>query len=326
MDERIPQYFSHELSENERIALLKEAKTDENIKKGLITYQNVQSILDFSPEYIDVEAGSKGYSQLIKQRKRNFLKRYARIAVTYAAVVCLLIAGTWMFAVSYSQSSYRERIVVSGTQELYVPVGQYARITLPDGSTAWLNAGSTLKYPSVFGKERRVLLSGEAFFNVARQADAPFIVSTEKIDIKALGTQFNVHSYPQNTCLNVSLLEGSVKVYQPSAEEEGTILNSKQQLHFENGQFRLENRVDEDQLLWREGIFSFKKEHLNLIIKKLEWHYGVNIIVENPEILKYEYTGKFRQRDGIIEILRIIQKIHKFKIREEENSNRIILY
>ncbi|MDR2388292.1 MAG: FecR domain-containing protein [Tannerellaceae bacterium] len=326
MDERIPQYFSHELSENERIALLKEAKTDENIKKGLVTYQNVQSFLFFSPEYTDMEAGSKGYSQLMKRQKRKLLKRYTHLAVVYTAVACLLIAGTWMLAISYSRSSTMERMVASGAQELYVPTGQYARITLPDGSTAWLNAGSTLRYPSVFGKERRVFLSGEAFFQVARQRKAPFIVSTEMVDIKALGTQFNVRSYPQKPCLKVSLLEGSVKVYQPFAEEEGTILNPKQQLLLENGEFRLEDGIDEDQLLWREGIFSFKKEHLDIIIEKLEWHYGIHIIVQNPNILKYEYTGKFRQRDGIIEILRIIQKIHKFQMRKEENSNRIILY
>lgn len=326
MDERIPQYFSHELSESERIALLKEAKTDENIKKGLITYQNLQSILSFSPEYIDAESGSKSYSQLTKLRTRKRMKRYALIAIAYAAVGCLLIVGTWMLATFYSQSSYTELVIASGQQELYVPAGQHARITLPDGSIVWLNAGSTLRYSSVFGKERRVLLSGEAFFDVARRTDIPFIVSTELVDIKALGTQFNVYSYPKVQYLRISLIEGSVKVYEPSAEDEGTILNPKQQLHYENGEFWLENGIDEDNLLWREGIFSFKKEHLNDIIEKLERYYDVKIIVKNPEILKYEYTGKFRQQDGVVEILRIIQKIHKFKLQKEENSSRVILY
>lgn len=287
----------------------------------------MQSILSFSPEYIDLEAGSKAYSQLMKRRKRKLAKHYTCVAVAYAASVCLLIAGTWTIATSYSSPSPdTEQVIAAGQQELYVPAGQHARITLSDGSTVWLNAGSTLKYPSIFGKERRVFLSGEAFFHVAGRMDSPFIVSTDSVDIRALGTQFNVYSYPQKQCLNVSLLEGSVKVYQPFAEEQGTILNPKQQVYYENGKFRLENGMDEDQLLWREGIFSFKKEHLNVIIKKLEWHYDVVILVKNPAILKYEYTGKFRQRDGVIEILRIIQKIHKFKIRKEENSNRIILY
>jgi ferric-dicitrate binding protein FerR (iron transport regulator) len=326
MDERIPKYFNHELSEDERIALLKEAETSESIRKDLIAYQNVQSILSFSPEHIDVEAGSRGYMQLVKRRNRKILKRYALKAVAYVAVSCLLIAGTWMIAAHYSQSSHPEQVIVSGDQELYVPAGQYARITLPDGSIAWLNAMSTLKYPSVFGKERRVVLSGEAFFDVAHRVDAPFIVSTELVDIKALGTQFNVHSYPKSRYMKILLVEGSVKVYEPYAEKEGTILNPRQQLHYEDGQFRMESGIDEDKLLWREGIFNFKKERLSAIIKNLERHYDIEIVVKNPEILKYEYTGKFRQRDGIVEILRIIQKIHKFKVQQDENSNRIILY
>jgi ferric-dicitrate binding protein FerR (iron transport regulator) len=327
MDERILQYFSRELSETERIALLKEVQADEHLKKEWITCQNLQSVLSFSPEYADLEAGRRGYSRLMKRRRGRRVKRYARIALAYAAAACLLIAGTWKAATYYSQSSsYTDQAIAAGPQELYVPAGQYARIILPDGSIAWLNARSTLKYPSVFGKERRVFLSGEAFFDVACLPDNPFIVSTGSVDIKALGTQFNVDSYPYAPCMKISLLEGSVKVYRPSEEEKGTLLNPRQQLHYENGQFRLENGIDEDQLLWKEGIFSFKKESLNVIIKKLEWHYGVHIIVKNPEILKYEYTGKFRRHDGVIEILRIIRKIHKFNLRKEENSNRIILY
>jgi ferric-dicitrate binding protein FerR (iron transport regulator) len=325
IDERILKYFNQELSENERITLLKEAKTDENIRKGLINYQNLQSILSFSPEYTNTKAGNQGYSQLVKQQKKKRLKRYALVSLACVSVGCLLIAGTWMLAAYNSQSSYTEQVIAAGRQELYVPAGQHARITLPDGTLAWLNAGSTLRYPSVFGKERRVFLSGEAFFDVVPCTGAPFIVSTDSLDIKALGTQFNVFGYPQAPCLKISLIEGSVKVYKPTAEEKGTLLNPRQQLHYENGQFRLEDCIDEDNFLWKEGIFSFKKEHLNVIIEKLERYYDIEIIVKNPKILKYEYTGKFRQRDGVIEILRIIRKIHKFNIQTEENSNQIIL-
>ena len=326
MDERISQYFNHRLSDSERIALLREARTDENLRKGLIAYQNVHAILSFSAGYIDPEAGCRGFSQLKKRRRRKLLGRYARMAAAYAAVGCLLIAATWMLAGRYSRSAHTEQAAASGEQELYVPPGQYARVTLPDGSVAWLNAGSSLRYPSVFGSERRVFLSGEAFFKVAGRGGAPFVVSAGRLDIKALGTQFNVCSYPLNPHLQVSLLEGSVKVYQPSAENEGMVLTTRQQLHFENGLFSLADGVDEDRLLWREGIFSFKKERLDAIIRRLEWHYDVQIEVKNPAILKYEYTGKFRQRDGIIEILRIIRKIHKYKILQEEDSNRIVLY
>jgi len=82
---------------------------------------------------------------------------------------------------------------------------------------------------------------------------------------------------------------------------------------------------DKDKLLWKDGIYSFKKERMSAIIKKLELYYDVEIIVKDTAIYNYEYTGKFRQRDGVAEILRIIQKIHQFKIYQNEELNRITL-
>ena len=114
------------------------------------------------------------------------------------------------------------------TQKLSVPAGQRAHIVLPDGSKVWVNAGSTLTYPSIFGEERRVKLNGEAFFEVAK-GTLPFIVSTGKVDIKALGTQFNVFNYPSEE-LTVALLEGSVRVYHPEQEQQGVLLSPEQQL------------------------------------------------------------------------------------------------
>jgi ferric-dicitrate binding protein FerR (iron transport regulator) len=208
-------------------------------------------------------------------------------------------------------------------QELYAPAGQRARITLPDGSTVWLNAGSTLRYPSVFTGERKVHLAGEAFFDVARDAAKTFVVATASLEIVALGTQFNVYSYPGAEYASASLVEGSVEVRSPGRPD-GTVLVPNRQIVYANGQFRTED-FDRDLLLWKEGIYTFREENLEKIIGRLKLYYDVDIVTANPHILQYRYTGKFRQRDGVMEILRIIQKIHRFKIQKDEDLNRITL-
>ena len=167
-------------------------------------------------------------------------------------------------------------------------------------------------------------MSGEGFFNVSKNEKVPFIVSTRTIDVKALGTQFNVFSYPESNYTGVYLQEGSVKAYFPSSEAEGVILSPEQYL-VQKGKQLVLSTMDPDELLWREGIYTFKRQKLGRIIEKLELYYDVKIVVKDPEILDYEYVGKFRQRDGVMEILHLIQRIHNFKIKKNDELNQIIL-
>lgn len=319
MDERIIKYYQGNLTQIERTELLKEAFVNPDLKKQWIDQQHLQSLIGFSQEAMDAELGVSGYVRFMKHLRWQDQRRIFFTVLRYAAIALILIASTWMVTTTYQTSTS----LIAG-QELYVPAGQRARLTLPDGSKVWLNAGSTLSYPSVFGAERRVHLSGEGFFEVARDANAPFIVSTGSIDIKALGTQFNVFSYPTSDYISVYLKEGSVKAYSANAEESGVILKPDERLIQQNGLFRVET-VPSDPLLWREGIYTFNKQKLGDMVKLLELYYDVDIVVKDKEILNYEYTGKFRQRDGVMEILRVIQRIHKFKITKDDELNQIQL-
>ena len=184
---------------------------------------------------------------------------------------------------------------------------------MPDGSKAWLNAGSRLSYPSTFTNERRVSLSGEGYFRGSSESKKSlYIVSTSTIDVRALGTEFNVSSYPSSGNIEVYLQKGSVKTYFPGAETNGLIMLPGQCL-VQNGKKLELKEMDPDILLWREGLYTFKKQKLGKIIEKLELYYDVRINVKDPEILDYEYVGKFRQRDGILTILQVIQKYINLK-------------
>lgn len=323
MDEQIIKYYQGELNEKEEKALLAEAYHDSALKSRMIEYQQLHSLLGLQDAAAERELGKakyKYFKQLADRRRRRFfMLRWGK----YAAIWIVSILASWMLAFYYySRPGQSEMIAMS--QELYVPAGQRAELTLPDGSKVWLNAGSRLSYPSTFTHERRVSLSGEGYFVVAPNKDVPFIVSTSTVDVRALGTEFNVSGYPSAGNVEVYLQKGSVKAYFPDAEASGLIMSPGQCL-VQNGKKLELKEMNPDILLWREGLYSFKKQKLGKIVEKLELYYDVKINVKDPEILDYEYVGKFRQQDGIMTILQVIQKIHPFKIEKNEELNQITL-
>lgn len=325
MDERIIKYFQGILSEQEQDLLLKEAYNDPELKSQLIEYQNLYSLLELVPEKADLQEGYEKYGNFKKllnyQKRKVWLISFSR----YAAILMIAFVSAWMLASYYFGGNITgQQELIAFQQELVVPPGQRAELTLPDGTKVWLNAGSKLSYPSFFEKERKVFLSGEGFFNVAKNENVPFVVSTRTIDVKALGTKFNVFSYPESDYTGVYLQEGKVKAYFPSSETDGVVLSPDQYLIQKGKRLELAT-MDPDELLWREGIYTFKKQKLGNIIKKLELYYDVKILVKDPEILDYEYVGKFRQRDGVMEILHLIQRIHNFKIKKNDELNQIVL-
>ncbi|WP_195371855.1 MULTISPECIES: FecR domain-containing protein [Parabacteroides] len=325
MDERIIKYCQGVLPKQEQDQLLKEAYNDPKLKSQIIDYQHLHSLLELVPEKIDVQQGSERYGnfkRLVNSRKRKvWLISFSR----YAAIIVIVFVSAWMLAsYCFSGDITNRQELIAFQQELVVPAGQRAELTLPDGTKVWLNAGSKLSYPSFFEKERKVFLSGEGFFDVSKNKKVPFIVSTRTMDVKALGTQFNVFCYPESNYTGVYLQEGSVKAYFPSSEAEGVILSPEQYL-VQKGKQLVLSTMDPDELLWREGIYTFKRQKLGRIIEKLELYYDVKIVVKDPEILDYEYVGKFRQRDGVMEILHLIQRIHNFKIKKNDELNQIIL-
>lgn len=320
MENKIIKYYAGELEPEERKSLLQEAYSDHQLKKQMMEYQHLQSLMQLNPQEKNESIGKESLHHFMQARKFEKGKRLFFKVSRYAAIAMVCILSTWWITYLSVSTELPQPV----TQELFVPAGQRAHIVLPDGSKVWVNAGSKLIYPSVFEKERRISLTGEAFFEVAKNPSVPFIVSTGKMDVKALGTEFNVFNYPEKP-LTVALLTGSIRVYAPNNERNGIILKPDQQLvETENG-FQV-SPLQGNSMLWKEGLFAFDKQKMKSIIQKLELYYDVKIRIKDSSILDYEYTGKFRQWDGVMEVLRIIQKIHHFKIEKKEDSNEIILY
>lgn len=315
-------YFLGTLGKSETVELFEKLKTDDELKAEYIRLKNALALPRLLPHALDEAKGKKGFRDFSHRLRKRTQRRFMHIALRYSAVAVIFIALTLFATTRY----YENTIDADNMNTLYVPAGQRARLSLQDGTEVWLNANTTLQYPSRFsGKKREVTVTGEAFFNVAENHKKPFIVSSQNIEMKVLGTQFNVYSYPGLEYIQADLVEGVLKVYKKDAEEAAVILNPNERLTIKPDEMYMDKLVDFDHFLWKDGIYSFEDESLSSIIEKLELYFDVKIVLDNPELSNVIYTGKFRQRDGIDEILRIIQKIQEFRIEKDTKNNIITL-
>lgn len=211
-------------------------------------------------------------------------------------------------------------------QTVQVPAGQNAQVTLADGSKVWLNAGSTLHFPTRFpGKERLVNLEGEGFFEVQANKEKPFIVSTTSYTIKALGTTFNVNAYKKSKDFETSLLTGKVEVAD-HAGKQTILLSPNNRVVLEGDKLKTLPIQDSEYFLWREGIICFN-EPLSEVLEKLELYFDVKIEVNNKRVLQNEQhcIGKFRSRDGLEHILEVLQLTSHFSYKKDDEKNLVTI-
>lgn len=324
MSEQIRKYLKGEMSCEEKKEFLREINTNEVLKKHFTESLNQQALLNLAKQLENREEGKLKLQHFMRERRRKSVKTISLQFMKYAAVAFILSALSSLVTFYWTKKEQAVTVVTRNT--LHTPAGQRAKLTLQDGTTVWLNANSTLTYPSQFiGNERRVQIQGEAFFHVAKDASKPFIVTSGKVEMEVLGTQFNVKHYPQEEQLQTSLLEGAVRVYCPESDAQGVILKPHQQVMVTDKEMVVSDFCSEDPFLWRNGIYAFNNEPLKNILQKLELYYDVEIHVTHPSILNGSYTGKFRQRDSLDDIFRILQQISWFKVEKSEDNRIIIL-
>lgn len=326
MDERIHKYFYEELSPEERVSLLRDVETDEELKNQFAEYQNMYALLNLGKQLENRSLGKQKFDRFVLQKQQRIGRKQWVRWLGYVAAVLVLVVFSNLLTFRYAQTEQSDHFSEDIMNTLYTPAGQRAQLVLQDGTEVWLNAKSKLTYPAHFSdKERRVTVEGEAFFKVAKDPSKPFIVSAQEVDMKVLGTQFNVYSYPETGYVQTSLLEGSVSVFFPNKESEGIILKPDQQVTVSNGKMKVEPIRLSEQFLWRDGIYAFENEPLIDILKKMELYYDVKIVVKDISIFNETYTGKFRQRDSLDDVFRVLQQIRKFKVEKDTERNSITL-
>jgi ferric-dicitrate binding protein FerR (iron transport regulator) len=205
----------------------------------------------------------------------------------------------------------------------YAPVGQRAELTLDDGTHVWLNANSRIIYPAQFdAKQRNVTLQGEAYFKVTHNAKRPFIVNAEGYRIKVLGTEFNVQAYSKSR-FETDLLHGSVHIITPNNQI--AKLKPGTRIYMKDNQTVKGCISHPEHFEWRDGLISFKEESLDDIFKKIELYYDVSITTNNKELLNTHFSGKFRVRDGVEHIMKVLQIANHFIYKINDNRNKITI-
>jgi ferric-dicitrate binding protein FerR (iron transport regulator) len=212
---------------------------------------------------------------------------------------------------SYLPGNFKDETVFNTIE---IPLGTRSSFTLPDGTFVWLNAGSTLKYPLTFNRGgRHVELNGEAWFEVKKDENHPFVVSTADINIKVLGTSFNCSAYPSAGKIETALVEGKIEISGKSGKnrflvEPGELaVFSKQERTIEKSQANLDKHI-----AWKSGKLMFRDDPMDKVIEKLGRWYRVEFQVDDPEILNYTYSATFsgESLDQVLKMLALSAPIN----------------
>jgi ferric-dicitrate binding protein FerR (iron transport regulator) len=199
--------------------------------------------------------------------------------------------------------------------------GQY-QVELPDGSKVWLNAASSLHFPTAFvGKERRVEISGEAYFEVAKNKSMPFIVSVNGSEIQVLGTHFNVMAYNDEDAVKTTLLEGSVKF---ASGNNSSLLKPGQQAQLTTeGQVKVVSDVDVDEVVaWKNGMFDFEDASLGTVTRQLARWYDVDILNQNKNIEDL-FVVEMPRSSKLSDVLKVLELTGNIKF--EIDGKKIIV-
>jgi len=273
--------------------------------------------------------------------------RVVRRMIRYAAAACVIVLagiGVWWVSGRRTAGDDHGHNNVVATKN-----GSHSRVTLPDGTEVWLNAGSNLTYDEAFGKEtREVHLVGEAFFDVAKDAAHPFVIHTKTINIKVLGTTFNIRAYPDEPVTEASLIKGSIEISLRGRPSDRIQLRPDEKIAVRNDEPSLYARKDSvasehispaimlskvayvpgDSMAvetsWVKNKLIFRDKPFDELTKDLERWYNVSFIIKNKDLPSKRFTGTF-YNESIQEALNKLKVSYPFQYSYDKKSNIITI-
>lgn len=314
-DELLIAYFKGEVSDEEAQQITEwiEAKIEhQRYYQQLCRLFEVSYWIEDIPEQTEVA--------FPKKTKALPWKHYV---ISFMKVAAIFVLGFALhFFLNWQKTTHHEL-----QHQIHVPTGQHVEIMLADGSKVWLNSGSTLTFPSKFnGKKRMVELDGEGFFEVKSDKEHPFIVSTSKYQVKAVGTSFNIYDYQDSPQFEAALLNGKVEVTTNAKKSSVVILTPNQRAALCQGVLKVKPIENANNYLWRKGILYFNEPLLE-VFDKLQEYYDIEFQIRNSSLTrKSPYcTGTFRAKDGLEHIIRVLKETNHFDYQIDYESKKIII-
>ena len=311
--ELLNKYIAGDATPEEKEEVARWLDADKKNMKEFLALRKLYDISIWQQEFAPVAKDN-----LSLGNKRWTLRSASFELAKVAAIFILAFTIVYSFLINEDNDSAK-------MQTIFVPPGQRAELTLTDGTKVWLNAKTTFTFPDKFtANNRRVTLDGEGYFDVTKNPEKPFIVNTERYDIKVMGTEFNVTAYSGSSVFETSLLKGAVEVFSP-AKDTKVSLEPHMRTYEENGILKKDTIEHENYFLWKEGLICFYDEPVDKMIKKLQLYYDVKIDVQNKTLLNNRYSGKFRTKDGVEHVLKVLQLNNKFSYEKDNDRNLITI-
>jgi len=309
-EDLLPGYFSGEISEEDRHEVDGWRDLSAENKKlfgEMSAIWETREILSQMEEFSAKEALKKLNSRLFVDHKRAmFRQRLQRIAAILLFPV-LIYAGVVTFNRPGKSDAVPGPVI---RQKIKTTTGTIAELSLPDSTRVWLNHGTTLEYPMVFGKNREVKLSGEAYFEVKEDKTHPFIVYTGVIGIEVLGTSFNATNYPDEDQTSVVLTEGSVQLIAGKAEDRRVVAslkpNQKATFNRVSRKLSVNTVYAGEYTAWKDGILMFADDPMEEVAGKLSRWFNVDIELRTNELYNYVYKATFKD-ESLIQVLDLLK-------------------
>lgn len=303
IEELIFTYLSGKATPEEFAALTAWAgESPEHLRR----YQLIRNIWEvagpaFDPDDIKQEQAHQAVMKklLLKRSPQSFFVYWQRVAAVLLLPLILLSAYLWI------ERADKEAPI--SYQEVFAPYGTHSKVNLPDGSVAWLNAGSSLKFPTVFKEgERSVLLDGEAYFEVESDTRNPFMVNTEVLTIKATGTAFNVEAYTQDTIASVTMVKGKIDVTIGNARPFALKPGERMRYDTKQALCQVDNTDPYKWYAWKDGMLVFRDDPLDYVFKRIGQTFNVDIAIKDADIARHLYRATFED-ESLDEILRLLK-------------------
>lgn len=326
-------------------------KTGNNCLENEAVY--MRHIMKHKDEFFVEENPIETNSDHLVETKRGFSQNFSAkkrlIVFSFLALIILTTGAIYLFTQKKTSNPAPEQSISS----VVTKNGNRTKIVLPDGSQVWLNAGSNLDYNnSVFNKDiREVTLNGEAYFDVTKNADKPFIIHTKKMDVKVIGTAFNVRSYNDEKTAEAALIRGSIEVTLKDRKDQKIILNPNEKISISTQEAETDlskpvktsatksdkpipqfvvnelkpnpvyNLIPE--IAWTQNKLFFEDETLENIALMMERWFGKKIVISNASLKNLHYYGNF-ENETMDEVLSYLKLSKPFNFKIEHDS--VVIY
>ena len=292
------------------------AKDNEDLLNKLYDAYTISNSLS-TLQSVDADRAYEQFLEYrVQKRRSNVFTRLPLKSIVAAAMVVV--------AVVFSVSEASDFIVKLETPIIVsTGVGEQVELQLPDGTKVWVNSCSEFKYqPSILRSERRVVIDGEAYFEVAKDIDNPFFVDCDNMQIKVLGTKFNIQSNKEDDFIKTTLLEGAVRVSSKHMDR-AVNMTPNQQLIIDKvaGGSRLINvEAVKSCRLWTEGRIIFDEISFQEVALVIRREFGVDVIFEDEQVKRLEFVCSFDSNSSLLEVMSLLELTNKFTYKKSGDT------